>query len=63
MGLAERFRAVALALIPRANALAVIVGLGVLVAAAFRFNEIAGLVVLGTSLIAVGVDVPRRPQG
>ena len=49
-----------MALLPRANAFVVLVGLGVLVFAAFQWDELAGMVALGISLIVVGVEVPRR---
>ena len=44
------------------SALVVLCGLAVLVYAAFLWSELAGLVALGVSLIAIGADVPRgRP--
>ena len=47
-------------LAPRANALAVLVGLAVLVAAAWSWEMRAGMVAMGVSLIVIGVEVPKR---
>ena len=44
----------------RMSALAVLLGLGILVVAAFQLSALAGLAALGASLIVIGLDVPRR---
>ena len=59
MGLAK-LRDLAGVLAPRANALAVLAGLVVLVAAAWTWEPLAGIVALGLSLIVVGMEVPRQ---
>ena len=45
---------------PRANALVVLVGLAVLVAAAWSWDVRAGMVAMGVSLIVIGLEVPKR---
>ena len=45
---------------PRANALVVLVGLAVLVAAAWSWDARAGMVAMGVSLIVIGLEVPKR---
>ena len=43
----------------RANALSILLGIGILILAAFQFHPLVGLVALGAGLIAAGADVRR----
>ncbi len=59
--MAERLLAVLRVLVTRANAIAVFVGMVVLISVAWRINAVAGEIALGLALVVAGTDF-RAPK-